>query len=676
LKEKGVEKLKYLFQPLRIGSMEVKNRIVMPAMGMGFGIDEDGCVNPQLTEFYVERARGRPGMMTVGGAAVDPLGLITPQGMEILWDDKVIPAFQEMVRAVHNYDVKFGIQLLHAGLQSYFEQPVGPSEHSPLPKFTYSAVTTIKTSPRGMSVDEVKGCVKAFGSAAERCVKAGFDFLEVNAGHGYLINQFLTPYFNRRTDEYGGSYHNRIRFLLEVIREIKERVGGGIPVGVRINGDDFLGEGGWTLTDACRLAPILEKEGVNYLNVSAGTYDTGHISLMSMYREQGAIVYLAEEVKKHVSIPVMAVGRIKNPIMADEIIREGKANLVGMGRAHLADPEIVEKARKGEIADIRLCLGCARGCIDRAARQAKAGELDTAISCVVNPRVGREYFVKEIQDEKKSTARRVLVAGAGPSGLEAARRAAFAGHRVILCESKGRIGGQLRLAAMMPRRQEMEDIVRWYERQLNKLGVEIRLNTPVSEALLDELRPEVFVLATGSLPEVPLGYITGLDNIKGIELLMVDELIEEERLTGDNVLVVGGDQIGLQVADYLSEQGKTVYVAEKGAYFAEKMAGVEIVDLIERIRKKNVKGYRRVQRVEILLTDEVWVVNHRGREKLPQIDTIILASDRRPNVFLAEVAERKGIETHIIGDASGVSTGDEGTVFAAIAAGYEVGRQI
>jgi len=671
-----VEKLKYLFQPLRIGSMEVKNRIVMPAMGMGFGIDEDGCVNPQLTEFYVERARGRPGMMTVGGAAVDPLGLITPQGMEILWDDKVIPAFQEMVRAVHNYDVKFGIQLLHAGLQSYFEQPVGPSEHSPLPKFTYSAVTTIKTSPRGMSVDEVKGCVKAFGSAAERCVKAGFDFLEVNAGHGYLINQFLTPYFNRRTDEYGGSYHNRIRFLLEVIREIKERVGGGIPVGVRINGDDFLGEGGWTLTDACRLAPILEKEGVNYLNVSAGTYDTGHISLMSMYREQGAIVYLAEEVKKHVSIPVMAVGRIKNPIMADEIIREGKANLVGMGRAHLADPEIVEKARKGEIADIRLCLGCARGCIDRAARQAKAGELDTAISCVVNPRVGREYFVKEIQDEKKSTARRVLVAGAGPSGLEAARRAAFAGHRVILCESKGRIGGQLRLAAMMPRRQEMEDIVRWYERQLNKLGVEIRLNTPVSEALLDELRPEVFVLATGSLPEVPLGYITGLDNIKGIELLMVDELIEEERLTGDNVLVVGGDQIGLQVADYLSEQGKTVYVAEKGAYFAEKMAGVEIVDLIERIRKKNVKGYRRVQRVEILLTDEVWVVNHRGREKLPQIDTIILASDRRPNVFLAEVAERKGIETHIIGDASGVSTGDEGTVFAAIAAGYEVGRQI
>jgi len=184
------------------------------------------------------------------------------------------------------------------------------------------------------------------------------------------------------------------------------------------------------------------------------------------------------------------------------------------------------------------------------------------------------------------------------------------------------------------------------------------------------------VLATGSLPEAPLGFVTGLENIKDLELLMVDEFIEEGRLTGDGVLVIGGDQIGAQVADYLSEQGKTVYVAERGAYLAEKMAGVEIVDLMERIIKKGVKVYRRAQMVEILPVDEVWIVNDRGKGKLPQIDTIILASDRRPNVFLAEVADRKGIETHIIGDASGVSTGDEGTVFVAIAAGYEVGRQI
>lgn len=656
--------------------MEAKNRIVMPGMGMGFGVDEDGCVTPQLTEFYVERARSRPGMMTVGGAAVDPLGLITPHRMEILWDDRVIPAFAEMVRAVHKYDVKFGIQLLHAGLQSYFEQPVGPSATSPLPKFTYAASTTVKTSPKGMSVDEVKECVRAFGSAGERCTKAGFDFLEVNAGHGYLINQFLTPYFNRRTDEYGGTYENRIRFLLEIIREIKARIGDEIPIGVRINGDDFIKEGRWTLTDACRLAPILEQEGVNYLNVSAGTYDSSYIALMSMYKDQGAIVYLCEEVKKHVSIPVMAVGRIKNPIMADEIIKKGRADLVAMGRAFLADPEMVEKARKGEIADIRLCLGCCRGCVDRAVRQARAGEADTGISCTVNPRVGREYVIKDIQDEKRSAAKSVLVAGAGCAGLEAARRAAFAGHKVILCESKGRIGGQLRLAAMMPRRQEMGDIIAWYERQLNKLGVEIRLDTPVTEDFLDQLSPDVLVLATGSLPEAALGYITGLDNVREIELLMVDELLEDGRLTGDNVLVVGGDQIGLQVADYLSEQGKRVYVAGKDTYFATRMAAVDSHYLIERIREKGVKRYRNVQRIDILPADEVWVVDGGGRQRLPEIDTIVLASDRRPNVFLAEAAERKGIEMHIVGDASGVTGEDQGTVFAAIATGYDVARQI
>ena len=232
------------------------------------------------------------------------------------------------------------------------------------------------------------------------------------------------------------------------------------------------------------------------------------------------------------------------------------------------------------------------------------------------------------------------------------------------------------MAVKMPRRQEMGDIVSWLERQLHKLGVEVRLNTPVTEDLLDEMNPDVLILATGSLPEVPVGFITGLDNVRDIELLLVDELIEEDRLTGDSVLVVGGDQIGAQVADYLSEQGRKVYIAEKAAYLAEKMAQVDTVELIDRLRKKSIKAYRSVERVEILPHDEVWVVRRGAREKLPHIDTIVLASDRRPNVFLAEAAERKGVETHIIGDARDVASEDGGTVFAAITAGYDVGRQI
>jgi len=281
-----------------------------------------------------------------------------------------------------------------------------------------------------------------------------------------------------------------------------------------------------------------------------------------------------------------------------------------------------------------------------------------------------------MKDDKGAAAKKVLVVGAGCAGLEAARRAAFAGHGVILCESAGRIGGQLRLAAMMPKRQEIGDIIPWYERQLNKLGVEVRLNTTVDKDLLDQISPDVLVLATGSLPEVPLGYVKGLENGKDIELILVDELLEEEKLTGDTILVVGGDQIGLQVADHLSEDGKIVYITEKGPHFAEKMATNDRYYLMSRIVEKGVKRYRNVQEIEILPADEVWVVTDRGKEKLLEIDTIVLASDRRPNVFLAEVAERKGIEMYIIGDAGGVAGEDQGIVLTAIAAGYEVGRQI
>jgi len=452
---------------------------------------------------------------------------------------------------------------------------------------------------------------------------------------------------------------------------MRRKVGDETPLGVKVNGDDFFREGGWTLPEACRLAPILEKEGVNYLHIAGGLLGSYRWFIPSMYEEQGAFVYLSEEVKKHTSLPVMAVVRIKNPIVADEIIREGKADLIAMGRAHIADPEIVEKARKGDIADIRPCIGDCRGCIEPFFR-----DLDAEASCTVNPRMGREYLIKDIEGEKRTTSKKVLVAGAGCAGLEAARQVAFAGHKVTLCESKGRIGGQLRLAAMMPKRQEIGDILPWYERQLNKLGVEIRLNTPVDEDLLSQISPEVLVVATGSLPEAPLGYIDGLGNIKDIELLMVDELLEEERLTGDSTLILGGDQIGLQVADYLSEEGKRVYVAEKSARLAAKMAVMDRHYLMERITEKGVKQYESVQKVEILPADEVWIVRDGDREHLPEIDSIVLASDRRPNIFLAEAAERKGIETHIIGDASGVDGEDQGTVFAAIAAGYEVGRQI
>ncbi|MBL7119416.1 MAG: FAD-dependent oxidoreductase [Dehalococcoidia bacterium] len=657
-------KLKHLFQPIKVGRMEVKNRVVMPAMEPGFGV-EDGCAMPQHTEFIVERARSEPGMIVTGAAAVHPSGVSGPQLMDSmhLWDEKVYPSLEEMVKAVHEYDVKFGAQLNHGGLNHLPEPTVCPSV---IPEMVQSGMPI-----REVTRDELKEYVEAFGVAAGRCAGVGFDFVEIHGAHSYLINEFLTPYYNRRTDEYGGSFENRIRFLLEVVREVRKKAGDSFPVGVRLPGDDFIGEGGWRIDDLCKLAPILEKEGVAYISVSqaGAAFGTLHVNIAPMYERQGAFTHFAEQVKKHVSIPVATVGRIKSPVMANVLVRDGKADLVAMARAQVADPETVAKARNGEIADIRPCLAECLGCIEGILKYGEA-------TCAVNARLGREYLIKEIEGEKRAMAKKVLVAGAGCAGLEAARRAAFAGHNVTLCESKGWIGGQLRLAATIPKREEIGDIIPWYERQLNKLGVQIRLNTPVDEALLDQISPDVLVIATGSLPEVPLGFIQGLENVKDIELVMVDELLEEERLTGDNILVVGGDQIGLQVADYLAERGKIVYVVEKGAHFAEKMASNDRHYLAARIVDEGVKRYKSVERIEILPTDDVWMVSQRGRERLPEIDTVVLASDRRPNIFLAEVAEKKGIETHIVGDACGVAGEGQGTIMAAIAAGYDAGRQI
>ena len=657
--------MKYLFQPLKIGPMEVKNRIVMPAMEPGFGIDDDGCISPQHTEFFLERARGEPGMIITGAMPVHPSGIADPATIKMvhLWEDKVWPGLEEMVKSIHQYDVRCGAQLNHAGLNR-------------LPQDSICASVIPELADMGMPIreaskEDLKEFVEAFGIAAQRCVGVGFDFIEVHGAHSYLINEFLTPRYNIRTDEYGGSFENRIRFLLDVLREVRRRVGDNAPVGVRLPGDDFINEGGWNIGDLCRLAPLLEKEGVNYISVSqaGAAYGSLHVNIAPMYEKQGAFTHFATEVKKYVSIPVATVGRIKDPVMADALVKEGKADLVAMGRAHLADPEMVAKARRGDISDIRPCLAECLGCIEGILRYGEA-------SCVVNPGVGREYLIKDIKGEKKDRPRRVLVAGAGCAGLETARRAAFAGHKVLLCESRGWVGGQLRLAAQMPDRQEMADIIPWFERQLNKLHVEVRLNTVVDEGLLDQVNPDALIVATGSLPEVPLGYVDGLGNIKDIELIMVDELIEEQKPTGDTVLVIGANQIGMQVADYLVERGKTIYLVEKGPKWAREMARADRRYLIGRLIDGGVAMHRGVSKIEIQPVDDVWIYSDSGGERLPGIQTIVLAGQRRPNISLAEIAERKGIETHIVGDATGVSEEGQGTIMAAIAGGYEVGRMV
>ncbi|RJR27081.1 MAG: NADH:flavin oxidoreductase [Desulfobacteraceae bacterium] len=622
--------LKHLFAPIMIGGMEVKNRLVMPPMGINFGVDEDGFVTDQLKEYFVARAKGGTGMMIVGGAAVHPTGLDLPR-LPRIWADEHIPAFREITSAVRQYDGKFGIQLLHGGRQCYHGKGVAPS---PLP-----AQGVVKGMPRELTKPEIGEMVEAFGDSARRSEEAGFDFVEIHGAHGYLVTEFLALNSNKRTDEYGGSFENRIRFLLEVVRNIKNKTSPDFPLGIRINGDDYIKDG-WVIDDAKRIAPILEKEGAAYLHITAGIYGSypPGISIPSMYAKHGVFIHLAAEIKKVVSIPVIGVGRIKNPELADRLIKEGIVDMVSMGRAHLADPELADKAKAGNLADIRPCLGCCLGCVDNVF------QLEAA-TCVMNPEVNREYLFKG--QKKVVTPKKILVIGAGPSGLAVARIAAIRGHNVLICEEKGYVGGMLRLASIPPGRSEFMDFIDYYQREMDKLRVEIRLNVRIDDELVHSIEPNVVVLATGSLPEMP--QIEGLFDTD-MNIHTVVEVLKEEVCLGDRVIILGGNQMGLETADFLAEKGKEVVVLHRDGHFATEMAANDRVFLIERLKRPNVRRYKGVSIKKFLPQGVVFHVKDE-EIMLDAFEDIVLSDGMKSIRNLAGLFKGNGLEVHIIGDA-------------------------
>jgi 2,4-dienoyl-CoA reductase-like NADH-dependent reductase (Old Yellow Enzyme family)/thioredoxin reductase len=541
-----------------------------------------------------------------------------------------------MTNAIHRYDVKFGIQLLHGGRQCYHGKGVAPS---PLP-----AQGVVKGTPRELTIPEIVEIVEAFGDSARRSEEAGFDFVEIHGAHGYLVTEFLALNSNKREDAYGGSFENRIRFLLEVVRDIKKKTSPDFPLGIRINGDDFIKDG-WVIEDAKLVAPILEKEGAAYLHITAGIYGSfpPGISIPSMYAKQGVFIHLAEEIKKVVSIPVIGVGRIKNPEHADRIIKEGRADMVSMGRAHLADPELANKAQSGNLADIRPCLGCCLGCVDNVF------QLEAA-TCVMNPEVNREYLFKG--QKKVSAPKKILVVGAGPSGLAVSRMAAIRGHRVVICEEKGHLGGMLRLASIPPGRSEFMDLIDYYQRELDKLRVEIRLNVKLDHDLVDSIEPDAVVLATGSLPEMP--QIEGLFDTD-MNIHTVVEVFKEEVCLDDRVIILGGNQVGLETADFLAEKGKEVVVLHRERHFAMEMAANDRVFLIERLKRTNVKRYKGVS-IKTFLPQGV-VFHVKDEEiSLDGFEDMVLSDGMRSIRSLADLFKGRGLEVHIIGDAKNPRT--------------------
>ncbi len=638
----------HLFQPLRIGTMIVKNRLLMSAMSINFGVDEKGYVADQLIHYLAARARGGVGMMLVGGGGIHPSGVELPH-LPALWDDGCIPGLKRLADIIRPFDCRLGMQVMHGGRQSYHDQKVAPS--------AIPAPAVVRGVPRALEQEEIHMLAEAFGAAAGRCRAAGFDFVEIHGAHGYLINQFLAPNSNQRTDIYGGSFENRIRFLLEVMASIRKYCGQDFPVGVRINAEDYI-DGGWNLAEALRLAPILVEQGAAYLHVSAGVYGSRQLTIPSMYVPQGCFVDLAAAVKAKVSVPVVAVGRIKSPRLAEQIIAEEKADLVALGRSLLADPWWPAKADAGALRRIRPCIGCCLGCIHTVLRLEPGG-------CVVNPDVGREYLLKELTPA--TVPRRVLVVGAGPAGLAAARMLALRGHRVMVCDQDAVPGGALRLAALPPGRSDLAELIAYFADQLDRLGVPLRLNTALDPVLLDEFMPQLVVLATGSLPEMPL--IKGLYRTQ-MQLCTVTEVLAGQSDTGRRVIVWGGNQAALVLADFLAVHGREVVVVHPGRHFGEEMSSNDRFYLRERLKKGGVKLYKQVA-VESFLEDGVRFNGETGEVHLTAFETVVLADGFAPLREAANLLKSRGIQSHFIGDAKAPRH-----LMYAVAEGEELGREI
>jgi len=616
-------KLTKLFTPINIGKMEVKNRLVMPALTTGFAVGE---VNDQLKNYFVARAKGGVGLIVVGITSVEPGTDYTIS----ISDDKFIPGLRDLAKSIHSYDAKTALQLWHPGRYELTvitgRQPISSSDVTP--------PILSRQKPRPLTIPEIEKLEDDFAQGAKRAKEAGFDAVEFICSAGYLISQFLSPITNKRKDKYGGNLENRMRFILEIIEKTRDVVGKDFPIMCRISGDELI-PGGNTLKEAQVIAQKLEKAGVQAFNVTAGWHES-MVPMITMDVPRGGYVYLAEGVKealKGTEARVIASNRINDPILAEQILREGKADMISMGRALVADPELPNKAREGRFDEIITCVACNQGCMDNLFEA-------SPITCMVNPLVGKEEKIKINPAER---SRRVLVVGGGPAGMKAAQIAAMRGHRVTLCEKSDRLGGQLNLASATPYREELGTIVENLSAQLKKLGVKIQLGAEVTPSLLAKLKPDVVILATGAAPIIP--------NIPGVDLPNVFQawdVLAGREVPGKNVVVVGGGGVGCYTAHYLVARGKKVTLLEMLDKTAKDVGISNRWIIRNNLEKGGVKTFTSTK-VERISEKEVFATKNGERLTLPA-DSVVLAVGSKPNKSLAEAIKEKIPEIYEIGD--------------------------
>lgn len=533
---------KKLFEKGNIGGVKLKNRIVMPAMGTSFA-SSTGEASDEIIRYYEDRAKGGCGLIITEITRIDHETGVGMSNQLSATDSRYIPRLVKLADAIHRHDSKIFLQLQHPGRQTYSHLLNGKQVVAPSP----IACNVVKEQPRELTTAECEALAKKFVTGAVIAQRSGIDGVELHAAHGYLINQFISPYTNKRTDKYGGDFYNRMRFITEIILGIQAACGPKFPIVVRIDGCEFV-EGGMTIADGVKVARYLESLGIAALNVSAGTYESGYSVIEPACLPEGWKRHLAEEVKKNVKIPVIAANNIKHPSFAESLLEENVCDFVAIGRCHLADPEWGNKAKTGRDHEIRKCIGC-MNCF-------KVANTGRAITCTVNPNLGRELQYNEQTLNKNGANRKIAVIGGGPGGMQAAIILAKRGYSVVIYDKNTQLGGTMILAAKPDHKELLGEFIETMIGEIEALDIEVKLNTEATVDMVKELNPYGVILACGGNDIIP--------NVPGVHGANVysaeDVLLDKAGLEGKKVAVIGGGVTGLETAEMLSKKNQVTII--------------------------------------------------------------------------------------------------------------------
>ena len=642
-----------LFRPIVIKNMEIKNRIALAPMGSLLAYD-GGMPSQRLIDHYMARVRGGCGLIMLEDTTVHhSLALCFGEiGVGAIYNDSLIPGWKKLIDEIHKGGARASIQLWHPGRQA---PAVGPERPPWAASMLPCPCPNCQDIPHVMSLADIEEIIDCFAQAARRVKAAGVDAIELCGTHGYLIAQFMSAYSNRRTDKYGGDLRSRMRFALEIIEACRAQVGPDFPIIFRFSADERV-PGGRSIEESVAIAPWLVQAGVDCLSVSTGVYaNVEAYTAAPMAVPKGFLMRDTEAIKAAAKVPVITVGRLNDPLIAEQFVAQGVADIVAIGRQMLADPEWANKVKSGELEDIRWCTSCSHECLHALMTK-------FTFRCQVNTELGRE---REMAIKPAATRKRVAVIGGGPAGMEAARVACLRGHDVTLFEREAELGGQFRLAAVPPTKQELLPYIKYQMRQLDKAGVKIKLSTEATAAEVERLKPDAVIVAAGSAPLVP--QIPGAD---GKNVVGARDVLKFKAITGKKVLVAGGGMVGCETADLLASYGRKVTIAEMLPDIASDMVPGPKYHLLKRLEEQKVNIMTSCA-IERFTTDGAVVKRDGVQETIRGMDTIVLAMGSVADNKLAKQLEGKIKEILVIGDAE-----KPGDATEAIAAGAKAGRSV